>query len=118
MRPNLRIDRFDGGGHFDGDAAMVVGLVAVTVDELFDSKSEMPGWELALEEIWGPESARTHTLRTRSASHVGTKTNKLHAARTGWQQPFGIPRGLLRRSKCLQFAAPHAEKNRSTPSLS
>ncbi len=90
MRPNLRIDRFDGGGHFDGDAAMVVGLVAVTVDELFESKSEMPGWELALEEIWGPESARTHTPRTRCASHVGTKT-KQTAARTGWQQqPFGM----------------------------
>ena len=69
MGPNLRIDRFDGGGHFDGDAAMVVGLVAVTVDDLFEPESEMPGWELAVEEIWGPESARTHTLTTRCASH-------------------------------------------------
>ena len=90
MRPNLRIDRFDGGGHFKGDAAMVVGLVAV--DDLFEPKSEMPGWELAVEEIWGPESARTHTLTTRCASHqLGRRqTNNLQPSR-GSIQPFGIP---------------------------
>lgn len=99
VRPDLGIDGFDDGGHFDGDAAMVLPFVAVTVDGLA-SKSELPGGQrnLGSGTPHGPPPPRCVTW-DETSRHADTQARKGLTALVCLDY-------LLWRSKCLLFAAP------------